>query len=105
MSTTVPRLLCAALLSLGAIGTAHAERYVTVNGARLSLAEIVEVERRNCGPIANGHYWYDERTAVWGYAGDPRPQGRLGDNCITRSQRRPSLSERGMLFSTHDWLR
>lgn len=84
--------------------TAHAERYVVVNKQRLSNAEILELERRNCGPVVNGHYWYDANSGIWGYAGDPYPRGRLGDSCH-RQQRRPSLSERGQLFSTWDWVR
>lgn len=92
------------ILSLLLASSAHAERYVVVNNQRLSNADIFELERRNCGPVANGHYWYDANSGVWGYAGNPYSQGRLGDNCH-RQQRRPSLSERGQLFSTWDWVR
>ena len=82
---------------------AHAERFVVVNGQRMNLAEIAYWEQRNCGPIANGAYWFNSSNGMWGYAGNPNPQGILGDNC--HQQRRPSLSERGMLYSPHDWVR
>jgi hypothetical protein len=83
---------------------AQAERRVVVNGVRLSVPEIMELERIHCGPIPNGHYWLDLQTGIWGYAGDPQPQGYVTDNCYNPG-RRPSLSERGMLFSPYDFVR
>lgn len=91
----------AAVVSVVVASSAYAERYVVVNKQRLSHQDIVVLERRNCGPVANGHYWYDANSGVWGYSGNPYPQGRLGDNCY-RPQRRPSLSERGQLFNNMD---
>jgi hypothetical protein len=85
-------------------GTASAERFVVVNGQRLSQEDIFGLERWHCGPIANGRYWLDLGSGIWGYAGNPVPQGHIADNC-SRAQRRPSLSERGMLFSSYDWWR
>lgn len=85
--------------------SAIAERYVVVNGQRLTLPQIQYLEQVNCGPIPNGRYWLDGRTGIWGYAGDRRPMGRITDNCRYQNQRRPSLSERGMLFSPYDWVR
>ena len=86
-------------------GSAIAERYVVVNGQRLTLYQIQYLEQVACGPIPNGRYWLDGRTGIWGYDGDRRPMGRITDNCRYQNQRRPSLSERGMLFSPHDWAR
>ena len=86
-------------------GSALAERYVVVNGQRLTLQQLQYLEQVNCGPIPNGRYWLDGRTGMWGFAGDWRPMGRIADNCRNQNQRRPSLSERGMLFSPHDWVR
>jgi hypothetical protein len=83
---------------------AHAERYVLVNGQRMSIPQIQALERAHCGPIPNGNYWLDYRTGIWGFAGNPRPQGHIADNCSSPG-RRPSLSERGMLFSPRDWTR
>ncbi len=85
--------------------SAIAERYVVVNGQRLALYQIQYLEQIHCGPIANGHYWLDVRSGIWGFAGDRRPRGRITDNCSYQNERRPSLSERGMLFSPHDWVR
>ena len=100
------RLLTAALVCsmlVAAAGTARAERWVVVNGSRLSVPEIQRLEAIRCGPIPNGHYWLTQ-DGVWGYAGDPRPQGHIKDACYS-PQRRPGLSERGMLFSPYDFVR
>jgi hypothetical protein len=69
----------------------------------MNMAQIAYIEQLNCGPIADGAYWFNEANGVWGYAGNPNPQGILGSNC--HQARRPSLSERRMLFSPHDWVR
>jgi hypothetical protein len=79
-------------------GSAAAERYVVVNAQRLSMQEIAQLERAHCGPVPNGHYWLDYQTGMWGYAGDGRAQGHISDNCYS-PERRPGLSERGMLFA------
>jgi hypothetical protein len=98
-------LSLAAIVMAGALsGSAHAERYVVVNGQRLNMAQIVYLERVRCGPIPNGSYWLNPATGIWGYAGSPRPMGHIQDNCHGTG-RRPSLSERGLLFSPRDWVR
>ena len=83
---------------------AHAGRYVVVNGQRLSIPEIHYLEQLHCGPVPNGRYWINLQSGLWGFEGNPQPQGYVSDNC-RHPQRRPSLSERGMLFSPHDWIR
>lgn len=83
---------------------AVAERVVIVNGQRLTLTQIRALEHRSCGPIPNGAYWLNTQTGLWGYAGNPRPQGHLTDRC-GRDARRPSLSERGLLYSPGEILR
>ncbi|MBK7663116.1 MAG: hypothetical protein IPJ21_06135 [Sterolibacteriaceae bacterium] len=85
-------------------GPALAERYVVVNGQRLSPAQIVEFESAHCGTIPNGRYWLGKRSGIWGYEGNPQPQGHIADNC-RRPGRRPSLSERGMLYSVEKMFR
>jgi hypothetical protein len=83
-------------------------RYVVVNGKQLHPLQIEQLERLYCSPIANGRYWYDASTGVWGYEGDPRPQGRFVYRCSwttgANGQRR-SLSGRGLLYSTQEILR
>lgn len=96
-------LIICCLFSL--LGVAHAERYVVVNGQRLSIPAIQYLERVHCGPVPNGRYWINMQTGIWGYEGNPRSQGHVKDNCYNSQQRRPSLSERGMLFSPGDWIR
>ena len=95
-------IICCLLYSF--LGVAHAERYVVVNGQRLSIPAIQYLERIHCGPVPNGRYWMNMMTGIWGYEGNPQPQGHVKDNCYS-PQRRPSLSERGMLFSPGDWVR
>ena len=85
-------------------GVAYAERYVVVNTQRLSIPEIQYLERLHCGSVPNGRYWINPQTGMWGFEGNPRPQGHIADNC-RHPQRRPSLSERGMLFTPYDWVR
>ena len=82
--------------------SAFAERYVVVNGLWLNEAQIESLERIHCGPIANGRYWLDLNTGLFGYLGDLRPIGYITDNCGnpgTSSEPRRSLSERGLLFT------
>ena len=93
-----------ALFLCSLLGVAYAERYVVVNGKRLSIPEIQYLERLHCGPIPNGRFWINQQTGIWGFEGNLRPQGHITDNC-RQPQRRPSLSERGMLFSPYDWVR
>jgi len=88
---------------LAAAAVAHAERYVVVNGQRLNLDQIVVLEQVHCGPIPNGNYWLDTSSGQWGYAGGG-VQGNIRDNCYNPGPR-PGLSQRGMLFSPHDWTR
>lgn len=97
-------LACAALATLATSISAipaHAQtRWVFVNGQRLSDAQVLRVARANCTPIADGHYWWNEATGAWGVVGHPRPLGVLGQPCRrgAPSSRRPSLSERGLLY-------
>jgi hypothetical protein len=62
-------LVCSRVVAIA--GTARAERWVVVNGTRLSVPEIQQLEAIRCGPIPNGHYWLTQ-DGVWGYTGDPR---------------------------------
>ena len=65
----------------GLAGVAQAERDVVVNGQRLFAERIAELDRMHCGPVPDGNYWLSERFGMWGYAGNPAPQGRISDNC------------------------
>lgn len=104
MGKTTLLLATSLALLLGATGMAIAERFVIVNGQRLNQTQISYLEQLHCGPIPNGRFWLDWNTGIWGYSGDPTPQGRIQDNCYV-PERRPSLSERGMLFGPQDWVR
>lgn len=76
---------------------------VVLNGRRLSPAEVAELGRMACAPIPAGAYWL-RADGVWGFAGNPTPQGHIRDRCGQPS-RRPSLSERGLLYSPGELLR
>ena len=82
-------------------------RHVVVNGQQLHPLQVMQLERLYCSPIADGRYWYNPGNGVWGYEGDPRPQGRFVYRCGSNNQygRHRSLSERGLLYSTNEILR
>ena len=61
--------------------SAGGNRYVVVNGAQLDHSEIRYLEGLACTSIPDGEYWLDTGSGIWGYAGDPRPRGRIGDRC------------------------
>jgi hypothetical protein len=97
----------AALLTLAAAPSGAQWRYVVVNGQQLHPLQVAQLERLYCSPIADGRYWYNSNTGVWGYEGDPRPQGRFVYRCnwsTGAGGRHRSLSERGLLYSTHEIL-
>lgn len=75
-------------------GNAWAGRYVVVNGQQMTLSQIEYMDQVNCIRVPNGAYWVDEQSGQWGYEGSGA-MGYVGDHC---SRRRPSLSERGMLY-------
>lgn len=85
-------------------GAATAERFIVVNGQRLSPAEIRSLERWTCTPVPSGAYWLNRQSGIWGYAGNPSPQGHISDHC-RRQTRRSSLSERGRLYAPGEILR
>lgn len=104
MKTRYGFILAAVLTGVGLSGTAHAERYVVVNGQRMTHAQIAHLERVSCRPLPNGAYWLNLRTGVWGYAGNSRAMGHIKDGCYRgrRRGRRRSLSERGLLYTPGD---
>ena len=72
-------------------------RWVIVNGTRMNDAQLAQLERRACTTIPDGHYWLDAQTGAWGYTGNTRIEGVLGEACV-RQQRQKSLSERRQLY-------
>jgi hypothetical protein len=72
----------ALVVSLLAVSpAAFADRYIWVNGKRMAPAEVAYLEQLRCGAIPDGRYWLDIGSGIWGYAGNPRPQGHISDNC------------------------
>jgi hypothetical protein len=70
-------------------------RAVIINGQRATDSQIAYLEQRACTRIPNGNYWLDPQSGAWGYVGDPRVRGVLGQAC---GQRGKSLSERRQLY-------
>jgi hypothetical protein len=66
---------------LTAVAATAQSRRVFVNGQGLSDAQAAALERRNCAEIPNGAYWLNPYNGAWGYAGNPRVQGVLGERC------------------------
>ena len=97
MSTNRFRSLVVLPVGLLMFGLALAERDVVVNGERLSPRQLVDLYIAHCGTIPNGRYWLGKRSGIWGYEGNPKPQGRISDNC-RKPGRRPNLSERYRLI-------
>ena len=97
--------LVTVLLALGVTGGAHAQmRWVVVNGVLQGPMQLALLDRHACGLVPNGNYWLDYDTGIWGYAGNPWPAGHIADRCgRAGGAGRPSLSERGMLYSTQPW--
>ena len=93
-------ILLGLMLAVLTIGEAAAERYVIVNGQRLTDPELMRLERYACTPISNGNYWLDMSSGRWGNAGNPRPMGHVRYCCFNQC-RRPSLSERGLLLNRY----
>lgn len=56
-------------------------RMVFVNGQRTSDAQVLALARRSCSDIPDGAYWLNLNTGAWGYAGNARVQGVIGDAC------------------------
>ena len=99
----VALVFAASFLTMSMPTAAHAQRVVVVNGRVMNQQALDSLDRAACQQVPNGYYWLDLSTGIWGYAGNPTPQGYISDGC--RQARRPSLSERGMLYSPYDWVR
>lgn len=100
------RIGMASALVVGALAGGRAwpqARHVVINGQPLQPLQVQRIERLYCSPIADGRYWYDVQTGIWGYEGDPRAQGRFVYRC-GQVARQKSLSERQLLYSTHEIL-
>lgn len=93
-----PVLITAALLLLSSIATA---RNVYINGQKMNNAQLNHLDRISCIRVPDGHYWLNYITGLWGYQGG-NVQGHISERC---NRGRPSLSERGLLYSPGELLR
>jgi hypothetical protein len=99
------RIVTTALVGAGLIlaaGAAHAQRRVLVNGQLMNPQQLVILDQLQCTFVPSGSYWLNTATGAWGYAGNPRRQGFVGDLCRPSTQRHRSLSERGLLYTPGD---
>lgn len=78
-----------------------AARNVIINNLQMNTAQLQYLDQLSCTYIPDGSYWLDVNTGMWGYAGGGM-QGYITDQC---NQRKPSLSERGLLYSPGELLR
>ena len=62
-------------LALGVSTEALAQRFVVVNGQVMGPQELAILDRYACQYVPNGYYWLNTQTGLWGYAGNPAPQG------------------------------
>jgi hypothetical protein len=91
------RFVAIVAVALGAIvicGTAESQALYIVNGSPAHPAIAQYFAGRN---LPSGYYWVNN-NGNWGFAGNATVVGNLHG-------RRPSLSERGMLFSPGDLMR
>ena len=52
-----------------------------------------------CTSIPDGAYWLNVQTGAWGYVGNPRAQGSLGDKCQQRTGDGGGVVRRGPFVS------
>ena len=96
-------LFAASFLAVSAPAVVHAQRVVVVNGRVMNAQALASLDRAACQQVPDGYYWLDTSTGLWGYPGNPAPQGHISDGCY--QARRPSLSERGMLYGSEERVR
>jgi len=75
------------LAAIAVANSASAQCYVIVNGRCLSGQTLRALEEAACTSIPMGNYWL--RSGVWGYAGNPVPQGHIGDECPNERMVKP----------------
>lgn len=54
------------------------DRHIHVNGAHLTLAQIMQLDYAAGSLVPNGYYWLNYQTGAWGYEGNATIQGYLG---------------------------
>ena len=69
------------VLTLWATGANAQSRNIFVNGLRMTDRQAQVLEQQACTSIPDGAYWLNVQTGAWGYVGNPRAQGSLGDQC------------------------
>lgn len=96
------QILILALIIGFALNSDKAEaRNIVVNNEQMNSAQIQYLDQLSCSYIADGNYWLNISTGLWGYVGGGA-QGYITDNCSTQ---KPGLSERGLLYSPGELLR
>lgn len=69
------------VLILAAVPVQAAERVIVLNGKQLAEKEINLLDRLACQHMADGEYWLDPATGLWGYEGDQTVRGRMTGRC------------------------
>lgn len=65
------------LAGLATVSAQTLEREIVLNGEFLSPQDVYVLDQLAGGYVPDGEYWLDAETGIWGYAGDPTPQGRI----------------------------
>ena len=80
--TGIRRALAAVAVCLAiaviAVPAQAQQRYVVVNGVLMTPQDLYVLDRLAGYYVPNGNYWLDPNSGVWGYAGNPYPQGQIG---------------------------
>ncbi len=97
-------VLCLLVFSQPVSNAIAQSRLVVINGERLNSKQLAQADAAQCTRVPNGYYWWNPKTGAWGYWGNFRIQGYVGDGCRKSrgSGRRKSLSERGLLYTPGD---
>jgi hypothetical protein len=101
-------LAVAAMAAIQAGGVMAAGRTVVINGTRIADRTVAALETAYRTRLADGRYWYDARSGLWGFEGGPtigqihaglmlggalHPQASNGDTRVFVNGRRLPRSE------------
>lgn len=67
----------AALIATAGTSALAQQRLIRLNGAILTDYQAYQLDNLAGTHVPNGAYWLDFETGLWGYEGNPTPQGRL----------------------------
>lgn len=78
LATTLSVIILGLALCLASASSESQTRYVIVNGALMNPQQMAILDTLAGATVPNGNYWLNVNNGIWGYAGNPTPQGQLG---------------------------